>query len=494
LTSNKTQTAYINDVSVFAYFVVDTTPDFVGSSGVSHLEVPITSTWLSGLCLANGDTSPVSNFQRPFYACPQSYIGYRIQSYYTGRAGAYNQVRVQKIDIAEIMLELWGVMKGVNDVFGQNPVGTQPAPFDPTDPNNYYDLLEILFREAVAIAAFNESPVTVGYQDPYVNYTCLPWGMQFLMPDSGFSNYLNFPQIVVENLRRLKFVGEFYMGVPTYIFNVFMSSTVDLNYKIWNVARATPPAFSWLTMSNGGTYYNYNIYASGGAATTIGGFVDQWNSVCVRLGQGYSTFCPSTAQTEKSLLRAPKNFQKNPVAQLTWFVRGVVNSVGVQTNVAKWKQDLLVSWESQLIVGSRHVKPLTKQADGKFPNMFTLGGASPGIIFRRPYHDDQSGFLGMVLPLAYVDPNVTAANSSLAVIMSRQMGTTYQNSNTGTAVYYVKLFTTGSQQAHAINANVANNELAQLFTNNSNMGLGGALGEFASWIGSKVGKKTSKIG
>jgi len=476
-------TPFMTDPSAFCFFKSDMVVDFVASSGVASLEVPIRTTWLAGLALAVPQDNRVANFTVPIYAGPQSYMGYRILSFNTGTAGAKNQVRIQRLDIAELMVQAWGVIKGSNYAYSEtNALGNVVVP--PFPATEYYDLFEIFCRTVVAISAFNESAMTLGYQDPYNTFQALPWGNQFLMPNTSLTSTYNMFELFVENLRRLKMVGQKYFGVPTYIVNVFVSSNIDTPYYQFT-GRATPTTFSWLTMTNTGTtFYNYNDYGGSSAPNSYSTFVDRWLNL-QQAGQLYTKYSNTTPMAETAADGA-----RTPVQQVTWFLRCIypaVSTLSMKSDVQpEWKRKFVNAISERWVAGSERRKPM--------PNfsMATNIGASAAIIYRRPYTGAQAAYLSLVLPTSYSDPNSATIAQSISLPVSRLMGTSFFLANNGTNIYFDLINQVGLTYAHAITNSVTPTELMQVMKNNNDLGLGGAVGDIFGWIARRIGKKHPK--
>jgi hypothetical protein len=467
-------TVFKNDPSVYCFPRYDAVLDFQSGSGTTGLEVPIRTTWLAGLQLVSL-TAPTgnraSNFNIPFYAPPQSYMGYRISSFHTGKQGAKNQVRLQRVDLADIMVFVWGVLSGITQQSSASTINPITVP----GLNGPYDMLEVYIRLVCAIAFFNESPVTIGCQDVYGTYTPLPWGNQFLMPAADTTGAYTVFRLVAENLRRLKYVGQKHYGVPTYLFTVPMSSQADVPYKIWT-QTAFPTAFNWQSMSYAGTYYNYN---ESGISTTgsFGLFVSNYLGTYIPAWSNYTKFAITSAQTEVGA-----NGEKTPVQQLSWFARCIPplttsrRSKTVQNNNNDWED-----------VGS--TPPSAKLVQTPFL------GANAGTMCRRPYRAQQAPWLLFVLPSAYFDNGQASVNNGLSLPMNRGMGILVMPANTGTTPYYQKLLTTATSQTYTLGAATsAINELTKVLDNNDDHGLGGALGSLVNLIGQKVAKKHPKLG
>jgi hypothetical protein len=503
-------TIFLRDASVYASPVYDVVLDFVNGSGVLKHELPIVHTWLAGLQLVEaGGTNRIANFVVPFYAPPQTYMGYRINSFNLGARGSRNQVRLQKIDIAELMIQIWATMTTVNNLQSENSTtsgGT--VVFDPVNPNNYGDLLEIFTRAACAVAFWNESGLTVGCQDPYSNFTALPFGQQFLLPSASSTAAWPHFELFVESLRRYKYVGQKYKGVPTYIVNAPMSSQMDSPYKLWLENALTN--FNYLTMSTSGpTYYNYTPSGNTGPSM-LGGFVITWQAISMT-AQNFVKYGHCSAEVES--LRG----SKGPVQQLTWFARGIPpNGNALRERAPK----LYEQWAKQFQDPFDEGLQIIQTSKGKTTVVTTVSerpkwaykysggiqnyGIPPGaqafagtfacMIFRRPYRAEQNQYLCMVLPLVYVDDTQASITNSIALAVARHMGTVYLPANGSTKTYYSDEYFTASSMCRMATQSAVLNELQQIFKNNADLGLGGALGSLANWIGGKVAKKHPKLG
>jgi len=359
------------------------------------------------------------------------------------------------------------------------------------------------------VAFWNESGLTLGVQDPYGNFTVLPFGQQFLLPSSTTTSSWPHFEIFVESLRRYKYVGQKFKGVPTYIVTAPMSSLMDSSFRVW-AENAISGTFSWLTMSTTSpTYYNYT--PSGETfADTLAGFIITWQGIASN-ALNFVKFGHCSAETEML------NGSKGPLQQLTWFVRGIPpngNALALRAPalLKQWKaqfedryqssSDLQVVSRSNskiVTVVSERVRPHPRYTGGIVnygvpPEAQAFAGTFACIAFRRPYHPSQNIYLSLVLPSAYVDDSQASISNSIALLMARHMGTVYIPANNATKLYYYDEYFVAQQLVHQATQAAVNTELQQTFKNNADLGLGGALGVFADWLGSKVGKKHPKLG
>jgi len=310
-----------DDPSAFAAWLPNPTSEFIDGFGAVSLECKIRTTWLACLGLTPFNANRTSNYILPFYALPQTYMGHRIMTKYTGRIGNTEQVRVQALDANSFLYQVAGVFNTGAEQFRQSAIVPGNNTWEDGSITNINQMM-VYLATVLYTATLRESGATLGYG--YSNAQCLAWGNQYLGRDTATTSAQNFFSIVIENLRRLKVISDDVNGTPTYVYNVFIRKLPELSYFTpeWlGKDPSFPPSWDVNSCSDPTVAINFNLEAG-----TCQEYFEKFVSASSILGQftplGFVTNEREQSTQLTNLVRIlinPSNLNKYAVNPGTYF-------------------------------------------------------------------------------------------------------------------------------------------------------------------------------
>jgi hypothetical protein len=503
-------TPFLHDTSAFAVFFPISSSnvivDFANCGGVSYHEVPIRSTWLAGLQLVLPDNTRWPLFERSLFAGPQSYMGHRLVNFFVGQEDALSQVKIQRVPLNDVVYQVFGVIGGAEQ-FALASSGNSTTQINAStlvaDETAYY----LYIMAAVATMALDESPVTLGYQDPYATYNPLPWGSQFIPRDPGDTGIFKLPQLTVENLRKLfaTVTDNGRQGV-TYLYNVWGIATPYIE-TFGNVPNGFPTTFDVTTSSDTATneFMCYNNSGLDFMETQYFNFADLWFAM-----QPFTKFYDVTAERETgtqmltNLLRmvAPpmsaSRFAQSETRgekRLTRMRDALYPEKETRKNRPKFKVP-------EINVGLSRSKSIERKS-GKSTPTTSQFQQIPTFVFqvavgnRRPMSPIAGKFFNCVLPIAYVnaDPTDSSLTGALTSSIVRLDVYAFQQTSNILGTYISNVIAQGAQATNRAESGDTQIELLQIFKNRADAGMGGALGSLSKLLfGFAKKEKWRKIG
>jgi hypothetical protein len=489
---DKKDTIYIKDTSAYALNQPadsSVVVDFVGSVGTVSHESPIRSLWLAGLGLTTTPASRFAKCVKPFFAGPQSFMGHRLSTKQTGKEGANDHIRVQRVDVTELEIQSIGLMAGCGTQVGFSPTvlntAGQLAVINAGDDIMY----SVYVDNVINTATLLESPATFGYIDPLGTYVSQPYGTQYFPRDNVESGTSRFWQLTVENLRRLKVTCTMEPDLGTvWLYNVFQRSNPGLNFSFWGTT-IFPTTFDLYTLTDAtvGAVCVMNSAGTSGFGDYSAFTVPSYEIVTSPFAK-WSTVTSEREQKAQMLTNLLRFVLPSPVGLRNYQSRTATSTAVVKgsktPNPSRNWQKIIDIEEKRLREGSRYGKPLKNAPPTTNTQPYALG-IMVASGNRRPNAADMSAFYSVVIPITSFNPAgglSSSVQTAIAPSLCRLGVFTFNFSQNILLNYFDSLYLVGTRNTHPAGASEAPNELLQIFHNREDAGLGGAFGSIVNGL------------
>jgi len=480
---------YMNDPSAFCS-ITTKVADAQNTMLLASLEVPITAVWAASMGIFSSSDPAINrvpNYTVTLYGPGHSYVGSRITQFKVGPAGRMDQIRLTRVDVYDLLAMSFGTITGATEVWeADNETGTNPW-LNPDFSNNS---LWIIYTQLLASGYFLPySPVTHSIRDPFAVFYPVPWGMQFLPNDPGTLAGWLYPMVIVENLRMLRPYTRKIRGVVTSVYPVPSYSTKGWEgYQVRGWTDSTSPDNPFSNTYNFDRSFDRETFVSLtplGINTTLAsvfGYIEAFNFAATDLQRNleFNTCAVSSNMTKKTTL--------------THMTRVVYAPLGAALPGKKRVEEVKVDrFRQNLVEGNKFRAPMPKLASTTVKSDVALPLA---IMCDRPILSSYAIFYQLCIPLAMaVFENGSTLEESISQQFDRLACRAYVPTNSVGNPYKDAIYIAGRKAASAVYVDSAKNELMQVFSNDAEMGLGGAIGSGVGWFLTKVfGKNAGDTG